>query len=218
MKNPNRSGCNVIETISILKFPQVQGSLQLARKVALDQVAYENETRGLKNLKILGFSRCNEGTIGDGAVNNPNPTGCNVKETISILKFPEVQGSLQLERKVSLDQIAYESKARGLKSLKILGFSRCNEGTIGDGVVNNPNPTGCNVKATISILKFPEVQGSLQLERKVSLDQVAYENETRGLKSLKMLGLSWCNDGTIGDEAVNNPNPRGYIVIETIGV
>ena len=79
MKNPNRAGCNVIQTIWVLKFPQVQGLLQLARKVALDQVAYEIEARGLKNLKILGFSRCNEGTIGDGAVNNPNPTGCNVK-------------------------------------------------------------------------------------------------------------------------------------------
>ena len=87
MKNPNRAGCNVIETIWVLKFTQVQGSLQLARKVALDQVAYENETRGLKNLKILGVSRCNEGTIGDGAVNNLNHTGCNVKETISILKI-----------------------------------------------------------------------------------------------------------------------------------
>ena len=100
MKNPNRSGCNVIETIWVLKFPQVQGSLQLARKVALDQVAYENETRGLKNFKILGFSQCNEGIIGDGAVDNPNPTGGNVKETISILKFPQVQGSLQLEERL----------------------------------------------------------------------------------------------------------------------
>ena len=152
VKYPNRADCNVIEIIKILKFPQVQGSLQLARKVALDQVAYENETRGLKNLKILGFSRSNEGTIGDGAVNNPNPTGYNVKETISILKFPQVQSSLQLERKVALNQVAYESKARGLKSLKILDFSRCNEGTIGDGAVNNPNPTDCNVKATISVL------------------------------------------------------------------
>ena len=78
----------MIETIWVLKFPQVQTSLQLARKVALDQVALENEARGLKNLKILGFSRCNVGTIGDGAVNNPNPTGYNVKETISVLKFP----------------------------------------------------------------------------------------------------------------------------------
>ena len=134
-----------------MKFPQVQGSLQLARKVALDQVAYENEARGLKILKILGFSRCNEGTIGDGAVNNPNPTSCNVIETISVLKFPQVQGSLQLARKVALDQIAYENKARGLKSLKILGLSRYNEATIGDDAVNNPNPTGCNVIETIGI-------------------------------------------------------------------
>ena len=84
----------MIETIWVLKFPQVQGSLLLARKVALDQVAYENEARGLKIFKILSFCRCNEGTIGDGAVNNPNPTSCNVKETIRVLKFPEVQGSL----------------------------------------------------------------------------------------------------------------------------
>ena len=157
MKNSIRDGCNVIETISVLNFQQVQGSMQRARKVAVDQIAYENEARGLKRLKIQGFSRCNEGTIGDGAVNNPNPTGCNVKETISVLKFPQVQGSMQLTRKVALDQIAYENEARGLKSLKILGFSLCNEGTIGDGALNNPNPTSCNVKATISVLKFPQV-------------------------------------------------------------
>ena len=84
--------------------------------------------------------------------------------------------------------------------------------------MNNPNPTGCNVKATISVLKFPQVQGSLQHARKVALDQIAYEIEARGLKSLKMLGLSRCNDDTIGDEVVNKPNPRGCIVIETIGV
>ena len=48
MKNPNRAGCNVVETIWVLKFPKVQGSLQLAKKVALDQVAHENEARGLK--------------------------------------------------------------------------------------------------------------------------------------------------------------------------
>ena len=94
MKNPNRAGCNVIETIWVLKFPQVQGSLQLARKVALDQEAYENEARGLKNLKILGFSRYNEGTIGDRAGNNHSPTGGNVIETSSVLKFPQVQRSL----------------------------------------------------------------------------------------------------------------------------
>ena len=218
VNNHNSTGCNVKETISILKFHQVQYSLQLERKVALDQVVYESEARCLKILKILGFSRCNEGTIGDGAVNNPNPTGCNVKPTISVLKFPQVQGSLQHARKVALDQVAYESEARGLKSLKILGFSRCNEGTIGDRAVNNPNPTGCNVKATISVLKFPQVQGSLQHARKVALDQIAYEIEASGLKSLKMLGLSRCNDGTIRDEAVKNPNPRGCNVIDTIGV
>ena len=86
----------MIETISVLKFPKGEVSQQLARKVALDQVAYENEARGLKILKIICFSRCNEGTIVDRAVNNPNPTGCNVIETISVLKFPQVQGSLQL--------------------------------------------------------------------------------------------------------------------------
>ena len=48
--------------------------MQLARKVALDQIAYENEARGLQSLKILGFSRCNEGTIGDEAMNNPIPS------------------------------------------------------------------------------------------------------------------------------------------------
>ena len=120
MKNPNLAGCNVIDTIWVWKFPQVQGSLQLARKVALDQVAYENETRGLKILKILAFSRFNEGTFGDGAVNNPNATSCNVIETISVLKVPQVQGSLQVARKVALDQIAYENEARGLKILKRL--------------------------------------------------------------------------------------------------
>ena len=88
MKNSIRDGCNVIETVSVLKFPQLQVSMRLVRKVAVDQIAYENEARGLKSLKILGFSRCNESTIGDGAVNNPNPTSCNVKETISVLKFP----------------------------------------------------------------------------------------------------------------------------------
>ena len=84
MNNPNPTGCNVIETIHVLKFPQFRGSLQLARKVALDQIAYENEARGLKSLKILGFSRCNKGTIDDEAVNNPNPTGCDVIENIGV--------------------------------------------------------------------------------------------------------------------------------------
>ena len=84
MNNPNSNDCHVIETISVYKFQQVLGSLQLARKVAVDQVAYENEARSLKSLKILGFCRSNEGTIGDGAMNNPNPTDCHVIETISV--------------------------------------------------------------------------------------------------------------------------------------
>ena len=87
MKNPNPTGRNVIETISVLKFPQVQGSLQLARKVELDQIAYENEARGLKSLKILGLSRYNEGTIDDEAVNNPNPSGCNVIKPLKYINF-----------------------------------------------------------------------------------------------------------------------------------
>ena len=148
MKNPNLTGCNVIETIWVLKFLQVKSSLQFARKVALDQVAYANEARSLKSLKILGFCQCNQGTIGDGAVNNPNPTGCNVIETISVLKFPQIQGSLQLARKVALDQVAHENEARGLKSLKIPVFSRYNEGTIGDEAVNNPDLAGWNVIET----------------------------------------------------------------------
>ena len=183
MNNPNPTGSNVIETIIVLKFPQVQGSLLLARKVAPDQMVYENEARGVKSLKILGFSRCNDGTIVDGAVNNTYPIGCSVIETISVSKFPHVQGSLQLARKVALDQIAYENEARSLKRLKILDFSRCNEGKIVDGAVNNPIRTGCNVIEIISALKFSQGLGSLQLARKVALSQIAYENEARCLKS-----------------------------------
>ena len=51
MKNHNRAGYNVIETISIFKFPQVQVSQQHARKVALDEVACENAARGVKRSK-----------------------------------------------------------------------------------------------------------------------------------------------------------------------
>ena len=193
MNNPNPTGCKVLETIHVLKFPQLRGSLQLARKVALDQVAYESEARSLQSLQILGFSQCNGGIIFDGAVNNPNPTGCNVIETIIVLKFPQVQGSLQLARKVALDQVAYESEARSLQSLQILGFSQCNGGTIFDGAVNNPNPAGCNVIETISLLKFTQVQGSLQLARKVALDQIGYENEARGVKSLKITAIRRCS-------------------------
>ena len=151
MKNPNRAGCNLIETIWVLKFSQVQGSLQFTRKVALDKVAYENKVRGVKSVKIHNFSRCNEDTIDDVLVKNPNRAGCNVIEAIRVLKFPKVQDSLQLARKVALDQVAYENEARGLKIFKILGFSRCNKGTIGDEAVNNPNPIGCNVIETIGV-------------------------------------------------------------------
>ena len=112
MNSPNPTGCNVIETISVLKFSQVKASLHLARKAALDQIAYENEARSLKRLKILDFSRCNEGKIVDRAVNNPIRTGCNVIKTISALNFSQGVGSLQ----VALDQIAYENEARCLKS------------------------------------------------------------------------------------------------------
>ena len=102
-------------------------------------------------MNIQIFCRCNEGTIDDGPVKNPKRAGCNVIKTMRVLKFPQVQGSLQLGRKVALDQVAYESEARGLKSLKMLGFSRCDEGTIGGEAVNNPNPTGCNLIETIGV-------------------------------------------------------------------
>ena len=144
MNNPNANDCLVIETISVYKFQQVLGSLQLAKNVALDQVAYGSEARGLNSLPLLGFSRCNEGTIVDGAVNNPNPTGCNLIETFSVLKFPQVQGLLQLERKVALDQIAYDIKARGVNSFKIPSIRWCNKITIVDRRVKNPNRTGTN--------------------------------------------------------------------------
>ena len=94
---------------------------------------------------MQGFSRWNEGTIFDGAVINPNLAGCNVTETISVYNFPLVQGSLQFGRKVALDQIAYENESRCLKSLKILRCSASNEGTIGDGAMNYPNPIDCHV-------------------------------------------------------------------------
>ena len=99
-----------------------------------------NEARGLNCLKIQAFNRCKEGTIDDGPVKNSIRDGCNVLETISVLKFPQVLCSMKLARKVALDEIAYENETGGLKSLKILGFSRCNEGTIDDGPVKNPNP------------------------------------------------------------------------------
>ena len=105
-------------------------------------------------MNIQIFCRCNEGTIDDGPAKNQNRAGSNVIETIWVLKFPQVQGSLQLARKIALDQVAYENEARDLKILKILGFSRCNESTIDDRTVNNPNPRGCNLIETIGVYKF----------------------------------------------------------------
>ena len=150
MNNPNRTDWNACN----INYREIHGSLYLARKVALEQAAYENKARGVKSLQMQILCRCKEGTIDDGLVKNPIRDGCNVIETISVLKFPQVQGSMQLARKVALDQIAFQNEARDLKSLKILGFRRCNEGTIGDEAVNNPNPTGCNVIETIGVYKF----------------------------------------------------------------
>ena len=112
LTHANRSGWNVCNR----KFQPIQGSLQLARKVAQDQVAYYNEARSAKSLKIQALSRCNDGTIVDGAVKNPNRTCCNVTEAISVLKFSQVEGSMQLAIKVALDQVAYENEAIGVKS------------------------------------------------------------------------------------------------------
>ena len=40
-----------------------------------------------KVFKLLGFSWFNEDTIGDGAVNNHNPTDSHLIETISVKEF-----------------------------------------------------------------------------------------------------------------------------------
>ena len=39
---------------------------------------------------------------------------------------------------------------------------------------------------TISLLKFSHIEASFYLETKVVLDQEAYENEARGVKSFKI--------------------------------
>ena len=70
------------------------------------------------------FCWCNEGTIDDGPVKNHNRAGCNVIETISLLKFPQVQGLLQHARKVALDEVAYENAARGGKEIKNTKFQQ----------------------------------------------------------------------------------------------
>ena len=77
MNNPNPAGCNVIETIGVYKFQQILSTLQLARKVARDQVAYENEARGVNSLKKQAIRWCNKGTNVYGRVKNSNHTGMN---------------------------------------------------------------------------------------------------------------------------------------------
>ena len=108
---------------------------------------------------------------------------------------------MQLARKVALVQVDYENEAGRVKSLKIQTLSRCNEGTFVDGPLQHPIvQTVIFVIETISLLKVQQVKGSLQLAIKVALDQVAYENEARGVKSLKIKTLSWCNEGTSGTD------------------
>ena len=46
--------------------------------MVLDQVAYEHEARGVRSLKILTLSRCNEGTNENEPVKNPYRAVCNV--------------------------------------------------------------------------------------------------------------------------------------------
>ena len=79
MNNPNRTGWNACN----INYREIHDSLQLARKVALDQAAYENKARGVNSLQIQILFRCKEGTIDDGLVKNPIRDGCNVIETIS---------------------------------------------------------------------------------------------------------------------------------------
>ena len=94
---------------------------------------------------MLGFNRCNEGTIGDEAVNNRNPRGFNVIETIGLQKFQQILDLFKLARKGALNQVAYQNEARGVKSSKIQAIRRCNKGTIVHGCVKNPNRTDMNV-------------------------------------------------------------------------
>ena len=62
--------------------------------VPLASVAYENKARRVKSVKIQTFCRSNEDRIDDGPVKNPNRAGCIVIETLWVLKFSQVQGSL----------------------------------------------------------------------------------------------------------------------------
>ena len=94
----------------------VSSWLTVARKKGCTRYSiYENKASCVKSVKIQTFCRCNEGTIDDGPVKNPNRAGCNVIETIWLLKFPQVQGSLQPATKVAQDKVVYESEPRGLK-------------------------------------------------------------------------------------------------------
>ena len=59
---------------------------------------------------------------------------------------------------------------------------------------------------SISLLKFCKFKAHCSSQQKVELDEVTYENEARGVKSLKIQTLSRCNKGTIVDGPVKNPN------------
>ena len=87
----------------LVKETSVNSWLTVARKKGCTRiVAYVNEARGVKSVKIQTFCWYNEGTIDDGPGKSPNLAACNVIEIIWVLKFPQVQGSLQLTRKVAL--------------------------------------------------------------------------------------------------------------------
>ena len=58
-------------------FRKFKVSLQLTRNIVQEQIAYVNEARCVKSLKIPAIRRCNKGTIVDGRVKNPNRTGMN---------------------------------------------------------------------------------------------------------------------------------------------
>ena len=77
MNNRNRTGCNVKETYQCIEFSESSRLTAAYKKVALNQVAYENEARGVNSLKIQVNRRCNKGTIVDGRVKNPNRTSTN---------------------------------------------------------------------------------------------------------------------------------------------
>ena len=80
VKNPNRTGCNVCNRNYQFVESSSCSRLTVARKkdCTRSSIAYENEARSVKSLKIQILSRCNEGTIVDGPVKYPNRTGCNV--------------------------------------------------------------------------------------------------------------------------------------------